>query len=273
VTAALDIPDAPASPRAHHLPVALVAVVALVLLGGGAQLLGDSGRLVSVGVLQLALVVAWVAGTAPGGAAGTALIGLAASLGADLALEVPDRPGIGNLLVVIGPGFLAVVLNQMLHRHRRAVTEALAGGVLMVCAVTALSTALLVGRPDTATGLAALLAVGAALVVGHLVDLVLPRPQLAPDAPRGLPGLVLAVAAATGVAYARRGAGDLVDGLSAVIFGAVLGAVAALVAVAGSYVTAESGATRWRAVALAVVQGLLPLAACAPVAVALQAAL
>ena len=43
---------------------------------------------------------------------------------------------------------------------------------------------------STGTGraLVALLAVGAALVVGHLVDLVLPRPQLAPGVPRGLLG-------------------------------------------------------------------------------------
>jgi hypothetical protein len=273
VTAALETPEAPASPRAHHLPAALTVLVAVALLGAGPELLGDSGRLIAVGVLQLALVGSWVVGTVPGGAAGTALIGVAAAVGADLAMELPTRPTLGGLLAAIGPAFLALVLNQMLRRQRGEVVAALSGGVLLVCAVSALSTALLVGRPDPGTGLMALLAVGAALLAGHVVDLVLPWPRLAPGVPRGLLGLVLAVVVAAAAAFVGRGAGGLVGGLSAVTFGALLGAVAALVAVAGSYVTAEAEATGRRALALAVAQGLLPIAACAPVALALQTAL
>ena len=273
MTAALETPGTPVSARAHHLPALLAVVVALAVLAVGSKLPGDGGRLIAVGLLQLALVAAWVIGTAPGGAAGTALIGVAAALGADLALELPARPGIGGLLPVIGPAFLAVVLNQMLRRRRDEVTAALANGVLLVCAVTALSVVLLVSRAESPTGASALLAVGAALVVGHVLDLVLPRPQLAPGAPRGLLGLVLAVLAAVAVAFVRRGLGDLVDGLSAVIFGAILGTVAALVAIAGSYITAEAEVTGRRAAALAVVQALLPIAACAPVVLALQTAL
>jgi hypothetical protein len=53
--------------------------------------------------------------------------------------------------------------------------------------------AYLAGAPVLLT---ALLAVGAALLVGHLVDLVLPRPRIAAGVPRGLLGLVLAVVAA-----------------------------------------------------------------------------
>jgi hypothetical protein len=275
VTATLETPEAPVSARAHHLPVAGVVVVALAVLAAGSELLGDGGRLAAVLVLQAALVAAWVVGTAAGGAAGTAVIGLAASVGADVALEAPARPTVGGLLAVIGPGFLAVVLNQMLRRRRDQVVTALAGGVLLVCAVAALSTALLVADAgtDERTGSVALLAVGAALLVQHLVDLVLPRPQLALDVPRGLLGLVLAVVAAAGVAYLRRDVAGLVDGLSAVMFGALIGAVATLVAVAGSYVAVEAELRGRRGVALAVAQALLPIAACAPVALALQSAL
>jgi hypothetical protein len=135
---------------------------------------------------------------------------------------------------------------------------------------------LLVGRSSSSDGLAtsAVLVVGAALLVGHVVDLVLPRPALALDVPRGLLGLVLSVAAGAAAAVARRGVGGVGGALPAVTFGAVIGAVAALVAVAASYIVAEAEPEgRGRGLGLSVVQGLLPIAACAPVALALQAAL
>jgi hypothetical protein len=118
----------------------------------------------------------------------------------------------------------------------------------------------------------ALLAVGAALVVGHLADLLLPRPQLAVDVPRGLLGLALAVAAGAAVAFLGHQAGGVVDGLAALIYGAVLGGVAALMGLAASYLAVEAGddvqhSSPW---ALAVVQAVFPIAACAPVALALQ---
>jgi hypothetical protein len=263
------------SPRAHHLPAAVLAVVAVALLAGGTELGGDAGRLGAVLLVQLGLVAGWVLATGAG--LGTAIIGAAASVGAVATLELPDRPHLGGLLAVLGPAFLAVVLDQMLRRDRHDMVAALSGGVLLVTAVSALAVVLLVGRSSTSAGVAtsAWLAVGAALVVGHLVDLVLPRPALALDVPRGLPGLVLAVAAGAAVAAARRGAGSPDDPLTVVIFGAVLGAVAALVAVAASYVVVETdpGQGRNRPLGLSVVQALLPIAACAPVALALQTAL
>jgi hypothetical protein len=275
--------ETPVSPRTHHLPAALVAVLATALLVAAPRLLDDRGRFGAVLLLQLALVGGWVlgvgggrtAGVSPAGT-GTAVIGVAAAVGADLALELPHRPALGGLLAVLGPALLALVLDQMLRRSRRDMVAGLAGGVLLVCAVTSLAVLLLLARSGAAAevGVSAVLAVGAALVVGHVVDLVLPRPQLAPDVPRGLTGLLLGVVAAVVVSYVRRGAGDLVDGLSTAIFGAVLGAVAALVALAGSYLAAEAGpAAGRRAAALPVVQALLPFAACAPIALALQTAL
>ncbi|HEY0508578.1 MAG TPA: hypothetical protein VGD12_10935, partial [Blastococcus sp.] len=70
-----------------------------------------------------------------------------------------------------------------------------------------------------------------------------------------------------------------VDPLAAVIYGAVLGGVAAIVSLVGSYLVVEAAAEPpdgdqpppvW---ALALVQGVLPLAACGPVALALQSVL
>jgi hypothetical protein len=188
----------------------------------------------------------------------------------------------GGLLAVFGVGFLAAVLQQMLRRPRQDLVASLAGTALLLAVTGALATLLLLGRTDAGHGraLVALLAVGAALVVGHLVDLVLPRPQLAEGVPAGLLGLVLAVVAGAVVALLGREVSGTVDPLAAVIYGAVLGGVAGLVALVGNYIVVEAGAAEppagdqaapvW---ALALIQGVLPLAACGPVALALQSVL
>jgi hypothetical protein len=131
----------------------------------------------------------------------------------------------------------------------------------------------------------ALLAVGAALVVGHLVDLVLPRPRLTAEVPRGLAALLLAVLAGAVVAFLGRGAGNALDAVAAVVYGAVLGMVASLMALAASYVVVAAhgedapaddgtgGEPRFLAWALPLMQVVLPLAACSPVALAMQTVL
>jgi hypothetical protein len=256
------------APRAHHLPAVGATVLAVAVLVGAFEIGGGAVQVGAVLLVQLALVAGWVLTTGTG--AGTAVIGVAASAGAVVVLEVPDRPELGGLLAVLGPAFLAVVLEQMLRRQRHDMVATLSSGVLLVCAVSALAALLLLG--DTATP--ALLVVGAALVVGSLVDLVLPRPALAEGVPRGPAGLVLAVLAGAAVAILRRGAlGE--DAVSAAGYGAVLGGVAALVAVAASFVcaTAVPGGDRRRAAALPLVLALLPLAACMPIALGLQTVL
>jgi hypothetical protein len=147
---------------------------------------------------------------------------------------------------------------------RLYLVASLAGVLLLVCSVSALAVLLGVGRLDGGERalVTAVLAVGAALLVGHLVDLVVPRPRIAAGVPRGLLGLVLSVVAAAAVGYLRRDG----DALQAAACGAVLGGVAALMGVAASYVVAERGQAGW---ALPVVQAVLPLAAAAPVAYAL----
>ena len=268
--------------RAHHLPAAGCAAGAVALLVVLPELLGDLGRLAAVIVLQLGLVLVWVLVTGIQGFAGSLTVGAAAAVAADLVLALPGRPAMGGLLAVFGVGFLAAVLQQMLRRPRHDLVASLAGAALLLAVTGALATLLLLGRTDAGHGRArvALLAVGAALLVGHLVDLVLPRPQLADGVPCGLLGLVLAVVAGAAVAFLGRGISGTVDPLAAVIYGAVLGGVAALVSLAGSYLVVEASTAEPRegdqpppVWALALIQGVLPLAACGPVAIALQTVL
>jgi hypothetical protein len=275
--------------RVHHLPATGVVVVAVGLLVGLPEVMGDLGRLAAVLVLQLGLVLAWVLVTGIQGFAGSLTVGAAAAVAADLSLVLPERPALGELLVVFGVGFLAAVLQQMLRRPRTDLVASLAGAVLLLTTIGSLATLLLLGRSESghARALVALLAIAAALVAGHLVDVALPRPQLADDVPRGLLGLVLAVAVGAAVTYLGRSAGGPADGRLALVYGAVLGGVAGLMALVGSYVSVEATAdpaeddaarsvvadepaSPW---ALAVIQAVLPLAACGPVALAMQTVL
>jgi hypothetical protein len=272
-------------PRGHHLPAAGLTVLAVGLLIGLPEALGDLGRLAAVLVLQLGLVLAWVLVTGIQGFTGSLTVGAAAAVATDLLLGLPERPSLGGLLVVFGVGFLAIVLQQMFRRPRQELVASLSGGVLLFCIVGALGALLLLGRTPGGDGRAALAlaAVGTALLVGHLVDLVLPRPQLAADVPRGVVGLVLSVLAAAAVTWFLRDVGDLAGVVTAAGFGAALGGAAALTAVAASYLVVETTAVQGRGDdvegpqvslwALPVVQVVLPIAAAAPVALALQSVL
>jgi hypothetical protein len=245
--------------------------------------MGGVGRLAAVLVLQLGLALAWVLATGIQGFAGSLAVGAAAAVAADLALVLPERHTLGGLLVVFGVGFLAAVLQQMLRRPRPDLVASLSGVVLLLCAIGALAALLLLGRGPDGPGRAmvVLLAVGAALVAGHLVDVVLPRPQLTPGVPRGLPGLAVSVLVGAAVTFLGRGLAEPAGEPAALVYGAVLGLVAGLMGLAASYVvveltaqdrpgTADDATSPW---ILAVVQAALPLAACAPVALALQTVL
>jgi hypothetical protein len=278
-------PSSRLTARQHHLPAAVCAAVAVALLVGLPEVLGQTGRLAAVLVLQLGLVLCWVLVTGIQGFAGALAVGAAAAVAADLALVLPEDPELGELLAVFGLGFVAVVLQQMVRRSREDLVASLAGTALMLVAVGSLAALLLVGSTDAGSerALVALLAVGAALVVGHLVDAALPRPQLADGVPRGLLGVVLAVGAAGGVAFAAAGVVDALDGERSLVHGVVIGGVAALTALVASYVVVEAtpeeapddaaAEPRFSPWVLPVVQVAIPLAACAPVVLALQAAL
>ncbi len=283
-------PSSRLTARQHHLPAAAFAALAVAMLVGLPEVLGQTGRLAAVLVLQLGLVLCWVLVTGVQGFAGSLAVGAGAAVAADLALVLPEDPELGELLAVIGIGFLAVVVQQMLRRPRHELVASLSGAVLLMVAVASLASLLLLGSTDVGSerALVALLAVGAALVVGHLVDAALPRPQLAEGVPRGLLGAVLAVGAGAAAAVLVAGTGDALDGERSLVHGIVIGGVAALTALVASYVVVETTPTdvptdvpaaapadeqrfsRW---VFPVVQVALPIAACAPVALALQAAL
>ena len=261
---------------AHHLGAAGLAVVVAALVAGLPAGLGDVGALAAVLTLQLAAVLSWVTATGMQGFAASLAVGTAAAVAADLALVLPGRPVLGSLLAVLGVGFLAAVLQQMLRFPREDLVDSLAGSSVLLTAVGALSVLLLLAPVDDGSLVLTGLVVGAALVVGHVTDRVLPRPRLDPGVPRGLTAAVLSVVAGAATAWALRELAGL-GALRAVVVGAALAGVVALVAVAGSYLavetTTEDGGPRSSPWAPTVVQVVLPVAASAPVALGLLTAL
>ena len=190
----------------RRLPLVLQGLagagVAAVLAGAGAA--GGSVLLVAVGALQVVLVLAVLAVLGAPAATGAAVVALAAAVTAD-ALVLLDDGQVDRVAGVVGLSLVASLLHQLVRRSRNRVTESLADTMLAV--VVGAAAACLIALPSDGDGgrdvlLLALAAAGTALLVGRLVDLVLPRPVLAAGATRAWPGLLLGVAAGIGAAGA-----------------------------------------------------------------------
>lgn len=269
---------APAEPEPRtwnlHLGVAAAAAVMTAVLALGAETQGLTGLAIAVGVVQAALIVGWLATFGiPGQTtvllAGAALICAAVAVTADVALVRRHAPRLSALVGILAVAFVAVVVQQLARRaQRRQVAAAMAGVATLAVFVASLGGLIVLHRIATGSQLlrAAVLAAGAALVVGRLVDLVLPVPAFAAGVRRGLPGLVLGAAAGTGVAVWRLSDVVTVSRAGAAFLGVAVGLVAGLVAVGSAYadITAEHRALPW--LAGPIVQAAIPFALTAPVA-------
>lgn len=252
------------APLRHHAPAAVLVAAASAALMLAPQLMGATALLITVAVLQIALIATWARATGTRGYVGLLVIGAGTAVTADTVLAVQEDPDLGPLAVVLALGFIAALVHQLTRSHpRRLATASLGGIALLAVLVSAMAAYLLLYRvTDTTVYLVTIAATGGPLVVGHLVDLALPHPRIAPGVPRGLLGLVVSVGAAIAIAVLLSRPSGLIEGLGAAIVGAVLGMVAALLAICASFIAAERPQRTW---ALPWLQALLPLAAAAPI--------
>ncbi len=226
--------------------------------------------LIAVAVLQGLLVTAWVFGTGLPGRIGALVIGALAAAGADVVVSRWPHGQLGTLLGVLALAVPAMFIHQLTRGVVRArVTESLSDIAVLVVAVVALP-ALLQLRHETSGKLmvsVVVLAASSALVVGHLVDAVLPLPRFDPTVSRGLLAVIVAIGVGTAVGYLRLH--DTVEFTSgrASFLGAAIGGMVSLFAVGAAFVeqasSAPPGASRWLRPVFGV---LLPLALLAPVA-------
>jgi hypothetical protein len=256
------------------LPALAVAVVVGVALAWTARI-GATPLLVAVAVVQALLALAWVFGTRMPGRIGGLVIAAMASAAADVCVSVWPHGRLGPLLAVLGLAVPVMFVHQLTRGAARVqVVSSMSAVAVLVTSEVALASALQLRHEFGGAALggkvaaAALAALAGAIVVGCLVDLVLPAPRFDPEVPRGLLGLIAAtgLGACLGYLMLRRQA-DFLGGRAAFV-GAALGALAGLVAVAAAFVlhsTTPAGggvASRLRPVLGAV----LPIAVLAPVA-------
>ena len=259
----------PAGARRAHLASALLAVLVTAGVVAAAIVADRDGVVIAVAVLQALLLPTWVLGTAMPGRIGGILIGLGAAAAADAALLLRDRVTLMPLLGVLGLALPAMLVHQLTRGVVRVrTTESLAGTALLVVAVAALSSLVALARAVDGPRLVLALAVGAGagLTAARLADAAAPAPRLAEDVAHGLLAVLAAgVAGAAGGTLSAFGARQLTHAGGALL-GAVVGVVAALVAVGVGFIAASRpGTGRGTAAALGYVGVVLPLAFAAPV--------
>lgn len=264
-----------ATSRAWHHGPALLLAAGLGLLLADVPTDDDLTRtVVAVGALQAGLVLTWSAALGFRGYVGSLLIGAGAGAAADVvALRMGDLgladggvdDRLGPLAAVLAVAFLLAFVHQLTRRPPRvALTESLAGVTLLSAVVVAPSAYLVLAQLSAGPTLlhSCAAALGAALVVGHLVDMLLPYPRIVDGVPRGLLGFLAGTGAGMYAAVQTQG-DNLVEQLGSLILGGVLGGLISLLAIGASYAAVER---RGSTLAKAVVQATLPYAAAAPVA-------
>jgi hypothetical protein len=252
-------------------------LVAAAVVGAGLAATaraGASALLVAVAVTQLLFALCWVFGTHLPGRKGAVVLAALAAGAADVTVSVWPQGKLGPLLAVLG---LAVPV-MFVHQLTRGAARVQVVSSLSAVAVLVLGEVALAALPQlrhefggTAGGkvaAAAAAALAGALVIGCLVDLLLPAPRFDPEVPRGLLGLIAAAALGGALGYLLlRDEADFGDGRSAFV-GAALGALAGLVAIAAAFVLhstprPEGAFGRW---VRPLLPAMLPLAVLAPVA-------
>jgi hypothetical protein len=250
--------------------VAAVVGVGLVLTARA----GATALLVAVAVVQAVLAVAWVFGTVMPGRKGGIVLAAMASAGADVACSVWPHGRLGTLLAVLGLAVPVLFVHQLARGAARVqVVSSLSAVATLVLAEISIA-ALLQLRHEFGThaggtvASTAAAALAGALVIGCLVDILLPAPRFDPVVARGLLGLIASAGLGGSLGYLMLKDQSGFDTGRSTFVGAALGALAGLLAVATAFVlhTTPIPVTGWARRLRPVLAGVLPVAVLAPVA-------
>lgn len=193
--------------------------------------------------LQLVLALAWLAALDAPGSLGAFLLGAGAAGTADAVIAAYPRQGLHVIAAVAGVGIVLSLVQQLVRRPRPHVVVALGATtsliVLELAGSSVLALRAVIARPGSAIA-AGLFGVAAALLGARLVDFALHRPRATPASSRGVPGLLVGIAAAGGVGalwadhFRLAVPGDWI--------GARIGIVAAVLALVGDLTVDVAGA-------------------------------
>lgn len=255
------------------------ALVAAVVVGGELALtayVGATALLIGIAVAQAVFAWSWIDGASAVPLRGPLVVAALAAGGSDVAVSLFPHGRLGALLIVLGLAVPVLFAHQLLRGAARTqVTGALSAAAVTVLGCVGIAALLQVRHEFASTGdgstaaTAAAAVPAAALVVGYLVDMVVPVPRFDRRVARGAPALVASVAVGAAVGYLLLrdvtgfGAGP------SVFAGAALGVLAGLVAVATAFVqfTTASGQhrQRMRGIERSVSAAVLPMCVLAPV--------
>jgi hypothetical protein len=255
----------------------LTTLVAALVAGGGlaaAARVSATSLLVAVAVVQAVLAVSWVFGTAMPGRRGALVIAVLACAAADVSTSVWPQGRLGTLLAVLGLAVPAMFVHQLMRGAARVqVVSSLAAVAMLVLCEVSLAALLQLRHefgtdPGGKVASTAIAAVAGALVIGCLVDLLLPAPRFDAAVPRGLLGLIAAIGLGGSLGYLMLKSEEQFGAGRATFTGAALGALAGLLAVATAFVlhtTPQPPSAVGRRLRPAI-GALLPIAVIAPAA-------
>jgi hypothetical protein len=259
----------PAEPvRINHLHEASVAAVVTIGLAVVSKL-GVTPLLIGVAVVQGLLVLSWVFGTALPGRIGGLVTGALAAGGSDFVVSRWPHGQLGTLLAVLGLAIPVMFLHQLTRGVvRTRVVESLSDIALMVVAVVGCAS-LMQLRHETLGALMTsgfVLAAGAALVTGHVVDLVLPKFLFDPDVPRGFLAVIAGAMGGAVACFLRLHNSFEFDHKRSLFVGGGLGALISLFAIGAAFVEHSLPAGRRPlAIARPVASTLLPFGLLVPI--------
>jgi len=256
-----------AAPRSPVLLQGLVgaavgaALAVLALLGTGPLLAG-------VAVLQLLLVLGFLALVDAPAAVGVFGLACLAAVASDVVVAV-DHGRVAGLGAVVALALVAALLQQLVRRGRTRVTEVLADSlvaVVLVACAACLTAALELAHATDRPVVAGLVAAAAALLAGRATDGVLSRHPVTVGATRGWPGTVAGLLLGTtgGIAVAPAGTTPARIALLGLAASAVVVAVDLAVDLAAADLRPGPADVR-RVAALRPVLALLPYALLGPV--------
>src|SRR4051794_5705715 len=262
----------------------VTTLVTALTVGAGLVLAGRAGAaalLVGVVLVQALLAVAWSFGTGMPGRRGALVIAGLACAGADVAVSVWPDGRLGALLAVLGLAVPVMFVHQLMRGAVRVQVVSSLGAVAFLLLAEVSLAALVQLRHEFGTNLGGtvaatvLAAAAGGLVIGCVVDLLLPAPRFDAAVPRGLLGLIAATGLGGSVGYLiLKGLGQF--GAARGLFTrAALGALAGLLAIAAAFVlhtTPDPPTTIGRRVRPAI-RALLPMAFLAPAVFVLSLAI
>lgn len=272
------VTEAAASERLPEVQLSLVTTFVVAAAAGVGLVFtaraGATALLVAVAVVQAVLAVAWVFGTVMPGRRGGIVLAAMAAAGADVACSVWPHGRLGTLLAVLGLAVPVMFVHQLARGAARVqVVSSLSAVAVLVLAEISIAALLQLrhefgphaGGTVASTAAAALTG---ALVIGCLVDMLLPAPRFDPAVARGLLGLIASAGLGGSLGYLMLKDQSGFDAGRSTFVGAALGALAGLLAVATAFVlhTTPVPATGWARRMRPVLAGVLPVAVLAPVA-------